>query len=56
MDALIHLIIILVVLGFVFYLVTKYIPMAAIFKDLLMFVVVIAVLFWVLANYHSWRF
>lgn len=51
MDPFLSLIFGLIILGFALYLVQKYVPMAGIVKDLLMFVIVIAVLYWLFTTY-----
>ncbi len=48
MPPLLQVLLVLAVLGFCFYLFSKYVPMASPFREIIIFVVVLACVFWIL--------
>jgi hypothetical protein len=50
-----EVILVLIIVGFCLYLAVKYIPMLEPFKQVLMVVVVIALIYWIFSNYHRFQ-
>jgi hypothetical protein len=54
LDSLITVILVLVVLGFICWLLFTKVPMASPFKEIIMFVIVLAVILWLLSFLGLW--
>jgi hypothetical protein len=56
MTLLVHVVIVLIVVGVLLWLINRYLPMASAIKSILNFVVVIAVIFWLLQAFGIWDY
>lgn len=54
MTLLIHVVIVLIVVGVLLWLINNYLPMASSIKSILNFVVIIAVILWLLQVFGIW--
>ncbi len=54
LDSLITVIVVLVVVGFVLWLLMRFVPMASPFKEIIMLLVVLAVVLWLLSFFGLW--
>lgn len=52
MPPIIQILLVLAVLGFCFFLFNKYVPIASPFREIIIFVVVLACVFWILEIFH----
>ena len=56
MTLLIHAVLVLIIAGVLLWLVNRYVPMASAIKSLLNFVVIIALILWLLKIFGIWNF
>ena len=56
MTLLIHVVLVLVVVGVLLWLVNTYLPMASSIKSILNFVVIVAVILWLLKIFGIWNY
>ena len=55
LDALITIILALVVLGFLCWLLFRFVPMASPFREIILFVICLAVVLWLLSYFGIWH-
>ena len=56
MTLLIHAVLVLIIVGVLLWLVNRYLPMASAIKSILNFVVVVAVILWLLKVFGIWDY
>ena len=54
LSSLFTVILVLVVLGFVVWLLMKYVPIASPFREIILFIIVLAVILWLLSFFGIW--
>lgn len=55
LESLITVIVVLVVLGFVCWLLFRFVPLQSPFKEIIMFLIVLAVVLWLLSYFGIWH-
>ncbi|MHB8140263.1 MAG: Thivi_2564 family membrane protein [Vulcanimicrobiaceae bacterium] len=56
MTLLIHVVIVLIIVGVLLWMINNFLPMASSIKSILNFIVVIAVILWLLQVFGIWNF
>lgn len=54
LDSLITVILVLVILGFIVWLLMRFVPIASPFREIILFVIVLAVVLWLLSFFGLW--
>lgn len=54
LDSLITVILVLVILGFIVWLLMRFVPIASPFREIILFVIVLAVVLWLLSFFGIW--
>lgn len=55
LDSLITIVLVLVVLGFICWLLFRFVPLQSPFKEIILFVIVLAVILWLLSFLGIWH-